>query len=77
MHKVELKSLYFRLVYVFLLSSKTRIYMNKIHIYCLTGDKSNSPVEKTSPFQGSTCSPHQAAPVQQDVDQCPWVQWRH
>ena len=31
MHKVELKSLYFRLVYVFLLSSKTRIYINKIH----------------------------------------------
>ena len=30
-HKVELKSLYFRLVYVFLLSSKTRIYINKIH----------------------------------------------
>ena len=30
MHKVDLKSLYFRLVYVFLLSSKTRIYITKI-----------------------------------------------
>ena len=39
-HKVELKSLYFRLVYVFLLSSKTRIYINKIH-----------EVELKTPFQ--------------------------
>ena len=32
MHTVELKSLYFRLDYVFLLSSKTRIYINKTQI---------------------------------------------
>ena len=31
MHKVELKSLYFSLVYVFLFSSKTRIYQQNIH----------------------------------------------
>ena len=31
MHKVELKSLYFNLVCVFLFSSKTRIYINKTH----------------------------------------------
>ena len=30
-HKVELKSLYFSLVYVFLFSSKTRIYQQNIH----------------------------------------------
>ena len=31
--KVELKSLYFNLVYVFLFSSKTRIYINKPHLH--------------------------------------------
>ena len=30
---MELKSLYFNLVYVFLFSSKTRIYINKTHIH--------------------------------------------
>ena len=33
MHKVEMKSLYFNLVYVFLFSSKTRIYIDKTHIH--------------------------------------------
>ena len=33
MHKVELKSLYFNLVYVFLFSSKTQIYINKTHLH--------------------------------------------
>ena len=30
---MELKSLYFTLVYVFLFSSKTRIYINKTHLH--------------------------------------------
>ena len=30
---MELKSLYFNLVYVFLFSSKTRIYINKTHLH--------------------------------------------
>ena len=31
MHKVDLKSLYFNLAYVFLFSAKTRIYKQNIH----------------------------------------------
>ena len=37
MHKVELKSLYFNLVYVFLFSSKTRIYKLNKDTYTQSG----------------------------------------
>ena len=37
MHKVELKSLYFNLVYVFLFSAKTWIYKQNTHTYTQSG----------------------------------------
>ena len=36
-HKKELKSLYFNLVYVFLFSAKTRIYKQNKHTYTQSG----------------------------------------
>ena len=48
---MEFKSLYFNLVYVFLFSSKTRIYINKTHLHKAFGaENSTSILFDVSPF---------------------------